>query len=200
MNDLLSKGAPWSVMIAEHSYSFDADFRNFIKFEQLITDERITDEVLRYALMIRLFYEEAPPAGYEEVAINHILDIYKGGLMERPKDRSIKAKERIYDFSDDAEFIYSAFYADYNIDLLTVPRLHWWTFKMLFIGLKPDNLITKIMEYRAADISKMKGEQKQHYQKMKNTYKLKTATAMQDKRLKLIQERLLAGQSIEDLI
>lgn len=51
-------------------------------------------------------------------------------------------------------------------------KLHWYKFRTLFVGLKEDNVMTKIMKYRSADTSKMDGEEKKYYERMKKLYKL----------------------------
>lgn len=198
MNNLLTSNAPWSVSIAEHSYKFDADFRNFIKFEMLLNDPEITDEFERYRYMVRLFFVEIPPVEYAEETVQRIVEIYQGGVGSERKSSS-KSKEPVYDLVQDSDLIYSAFQSDYKIDLNSIPQLHWWKFKALFLGLKADNLLVKIMEYRGADTSKMKGEQKQHYEKMRQTYMLKKISK-NDSLIKQIEERLMRGESIADLI
>lgn len=61
----------------------------------------------------------------------------------------------------------------YGINLQTIPYLHWWEFKALFTGLKEDNLIVKIMGYRAMDLSKIKDkDEKKYYKKLKRLYAL----------------------------
>ena len=81
--------------------------------------------------------------------------------------------KQIYSYEFDDELIYSAFRDQYRINLQTIPYLHWWEFKAMFSGLKEDNLIVKIMGYRAMDLSKIKDkEEKKYYKKLKKLYAL----------------------------
>ena len=83
--------------------------------------------------------------------------------------------------------------ADYRIDLNDVEFLHWWKFRALFTGLKPDNLICKIMDYRAADLSKLKGEERKFYQKMQKQYALPVPKAEQEKCNAIAETLLISG-------
>lgn len=63
--------------------------------------------------------------------------------------------------------------SQYNIDLQDAVSLHWWKFKAMFQGLNDNNEIVKIMGYRALNLNDIKDkQQKAHYRKLKNLYKL----------------------------
>lgn len=175
---LLTEKAPLSVEIGGQDYEFDADFRNCIRFEQLMFDPAVPED-LRGVLALNLFYPEIPPDLPE--AINKILWVYSAAQEDNRKPRHSGRQKRIYSLEHDADYIFAAFMADYRIDLNEIEFLHWWKFRALFSGLKPDNLICKIMEYRAADLSKLKGEQKKHYQQMQKQYALPIPKAEQEK-------------------
>ena len=44
----------------------------------------------------------------------------------------------------------------YKIDLNSIKYLHWWKFKALFNNLNENIQFSKIMSYRAMDLSKIK--------------------------------------------
>lgn len=187
--NLLTEIAPRSVEIEGREYEIDADFRNCIKFEQLMFDPDIQDD-LRGVLVLNLFYPEIPqavPAAFEK-----ILWLYSAGQKQQ-KSSNTSRQKRIYSFEYDADYIFAAFLADYRIDLNDVDFLHWWKFRALFAGLKPDNLICKIMDYRAADLSKLKGEERKFYQKMQKQYALPTPKAEQEKCDEIAEALLNSG-------
>lgn len=190
---LLTEIAPWSVDIKGQNYFFDSDFRNFIKFETLMEDSGI-DEQKKGELALNLFFDEIPTdiAG----AFACILTFYSPNSESDSKNQSAGKQKRIYSFEYDADYIYSAFLADYGIDLQDIEQLHWWKFRALFKGLKPDNMICKIMEYRATDLSKLKGEEKKFYQKMQKQFALPVPKSEQEKRDR-IAEALMNGESLE---
>ena len=75
----------------------------------------------------------------------------------------------------DADYIYSAFMSQYNIDLQDIEYLHWWKFRALFDSLNENNRLSKIIQYRSMDLSKIKDkEQKKFYKNMKKLYKIDT--------------------------
>ena len=193
--NLLTEIAPLSVEIAGREYEIDADFRNCIRFEQLMFDPTVDDN-MRGNLALNLFYPEIPqdiPAAFQK-----ILWLYSAGQAQQKASGNGKQK-RIYSFEHDADYIFAAFMADYGIDLNAVEFLHWWKFRALFVGLKPDNLICKIMEFRAADLNQLKGEQKKFYQKMQRQYALPIPQAEQEKCDK-VAEALMQGGNISEVL
>ncbi|MBE6745733.1 MAG: hypothetical protein E7569_16150 [Ruminococcaceae bacterium] len=188
---LLTEVSPRSVMIEGQEYEIDADFRNCIRFEQLMFDPDIQDD-LRGVLALNLFYPEIPQN--VQAAFEHILRLYSAGQgQEQRKASGNSQQKRIYSFEHDSEYIFAAFMADYRIDLNDVEFLHWWKFRALFTGLKPDNLICKIMDYRAADLSKLKGEERKFYQKMQKQYALPVPKAEQEKCNAIAETLLISG-------
>lgn len=188
---LLTEVAPQSVMIEGQEYEIDADFRNCIRFEQLMFDPDIQDD-LRGILALNLFYPEIPQN--VQAAFEHILRLYSAAQgQEQRKASGNSQQKRIYSFEHDSEYIFAAFMADYRIDLNEIEFLHWWKFRALFAGLKPDNLICKIMEYRAADLSKLKGEERKFYQKMQKQYALPVPKAEQEKCNAIAETLLISG-------
>lgn len=189
--NLITEIAPQSVEIGGHDYEIDADFRNCIKFEILMFDPAL-DENSRGAFALNLFYPEIPqdiPAAFEK-----ILWLYAAEQEEKKTSGSGRQK-RIYSFEYDSEYIFAAFMADYGIDLNEIEFLHWWKFRALFAGLKPDNLICKIMEYRGADLSKLKGEERKFYEKMQKQYAIPMPKAEQEK-CNQIADALMNGRDI----
>ena len=166
--NLITEVAPLSIEIGGVDYAIDADFRNCIRFEQLMFDPALNDDT-RWALALNLFFPNIPQD--IQAALQKILWLYAADQEEKKTSGSGRQK-RIYSFEHDSEYIFAAFYSDYGIDLNEIEFLHWWKFRALFAGLKPDNLICKIMEYRGADLSKLKGEEKKFYQKMQKQYAL----------------------------
>lgn len=167
--NLLLDCAPEFVEINGVEYEIDADFRNCIKFEQLMFDPDISDN-LRGTLALRLFYPNIPPD--TAAAFEKIIWLYSCGEKAKQGISGGKSGKKVYSYEEDGGYIFAAFLADYKIDLEAVEHLHWWKFRAMFDSLRSENMICKIMEYRTADISKMKDEQKQFYQDMKKLYAL----------------------------
>ncbi|WP_099205886.1 bacteriophage Gp15 family protein [Scatolibacter rhodanostii] len=188
--NLLTEIAPQSVRIEGQDYFFDADFRNVIKFEMLMEDSTI-DEQTKGFLALNLFFEDIPTDIAS--AFDCILSLYSPEAETDNKKTGTGKQKRIYSFEHDSDYIYAAFLADYGIDLQETEYLHWWKFRALFKGLKPDNMICKIMEYRAADLSKLKGEEKKFYQRMQRQFALPISKSEQEK-LDVVADFLMGGK------
>lgn len=194
--NLLLDLAPQSVEIGGHSYEFDADFRNFIKLELLFDEEDLPDEA-RLWMALNLFYPKIPDDYI--AAMQKVINIYSYAANEKSKSSGSGSQMRIYSFEYDADYIFAAFMADYRIDLNEIDFLHWWKFRALFAGLKPDNLICKIMECRATDTKSMKGDQKRAVEKMQRQYALPRPKAEQDK-LDEISDVLMRGGNVSEVL
>jgi len=147
------------------------DFRESIKFELLMQDNKINnkDKIL---LALNLYYHEMPKD--IETGIEDMLWFYRTGkeIKTSQKKQNENAKQ-IYSYEFDDELIYDAYKDQYNIDLNSIPYLHWWKFKAMFEGLKNDNKIVEIMGYRAIDLGKIKDkDEKARYKKLKKLYAL----------------------------
>lgn len=179
--NILIDTIPRSVFIDNVEYKINTDFRISIMFELLMQDNRYSDNE-KIALAINLYYP-VKPVNLEK-AVKMLLWFYKcGDEKEINNDRSERVED-IYSFKYDDEYIYSAFLDQYGIDLQDIEHLHWWKFRALFKGLKEDNLINKIMGYRAIKINdKMSNGEKEFYRKMKEIYRLPDNRTQEEKEI-----------------
>lgn len=172
---------PVEVEIEGIKYEINSSFRTSLLFLSLMEDAEV-DNVEKIQLALELYYPIVPKNINK--AIEKIKWFYKCGKdikQSKSKSTSNKNNEKILDYEEDADYIYSAFMSQYNIDLQDIEYLHWWKFQSLFNGLKDDNKICEIMKYRSIDISKIKDkEQKKFYKDMKNLYKLDQKISNED--------------------
>ena len=157
------------------------DFRESIKFELLMQDNKINKKQ-KVFLALNLYYYEIPKD--IENAIEEMLWFYRAGKEIKTSQLNINKNEQkqIYSYEFDDELIYDAFKYQYNIDLNSIKYLHWWKFKAMFNGLKDDNKIIQVMGYRAIDLSKIKDkEEKARYKKLKKIYSLPDMRTQQQK-------------------
>lgn len=172
-------------VISPNGYKLSTDFRNAMRFEILMQDNKI-DKELKIKLALNLFYENIPSDVIK--AINDVIWFYSGEdnklVKENKKTSNNSFSRGIYSFEFDSEYIFSAFLDQYGIDLNSIEYLHWWKFKAMFKSLKEDNQIVKIMGYRAIDLSKIKDkDEKKRYKELKKVY------ALPDMRTKEQKER-----------
>ena len=176
---------PSSVKIDGTEYEINSDFRTSVLFSLLMEDDNLSEEE-KVLQALNLYYPVIPD-NLEE-AIEQIKWFYSCGKLDNPignkKARAISKK--VFDFEVDANYIYSAFMSQYNIDLQDIEQLHWWKFKALLEGLKEDNKLSKIIEYRSVDLSKIKDkEQRKFYKDMQKQYSLNKESKEE---LKLLEE------------
>lgn len=146
------------------------DFRNMIRFEQLMKEADVWD-IQKAIKALGLLYSELPDD--IEQGIKSLGWFYRRG--EEPQKEEKKTPEA-YDFDFDADDINSAFLSVYGIRLPTLPArdLHWWEFYSLLVGLPPDTPIKEKMYYRAVDINKITDKhEKKRAQKLKKAYAIK---------------------------
>ena len=151
-------------------FKIRTDFRESIKFELLMQDNKIEDTE-KIAIALNLYYYEIPEN--IEKAIEEMLWFYRCGKEIKASQSGNIKNNQIYSYEFDDAYIYSAYKDQYKIDLNTIRYLHWWKFKAMFEGLKEDNKIVEIMGYRAIDLGKIKDkDEKVRYKKLKKIYAL----------------------------
>lgn len=115
---------------------------------------------------------------------NKILLNVFGMLFEKEKHSSDKKK--IFDFEQDAKYIYAAFMQAYNIDLFDIKKLHWWKFISLFNGLPQNTKIMQIIDIRTKPIpqrTKYNNEYVTNLIKLKAEYQLKLSEEEREKEI-----------------
>lgn len=166
MNILLMDGLPNEY----EGIPISTDFRNMINVDLIMNDDDLNDHEKLIAALTQL-YPEIP--GDIETAVKGLSWFFSGGIEAEQGGGSGKRIARAFDFDQDANMIYAAFYATYGISLTTIKYMHWWEFKALFEGLPEDTQIKKVMYYRTADTSEVSKTEKTHIEKMRKLFKLK---------------------------
>nr|DAZ26003.1 MAG TPA: hypothetical protein [Caudoviricetes sp.] len=166
---ILTDKLPDYVVVEGREYQVYTDYRNWVNIELMLSSGTTTAEGL--AEVLELCYVDALPPSLD-LALQGLYKFYTCGKQPVEKSHKLSKNKAIYNFDVDAEYIYSAFLSQYQIDLQTAD-LHWWTFRSLFTSLNEDNMIVKIMQYRVMDISKIKDkQQKAYYRKLKRKFAL----------------------------
>ena len=159
---------PEAVEIAGEQWKIETDFRHWAQFERLMLCDAVTPED-KVQETYDLLYPVLPDD--PQTAIDKVVWFWRCGI-EHGGGSGVGASKQIYDLELDSGYIYSAFMADYGIDIEAIKTMHWWKFRHLMYNLRPDNLFCRILDYRGADLSKKKGEEKRHYEKMRKYYAL----------------------------
>lgn len=195
MNMLLDT-VPDSLTIDGIVYKINTDFRVWIKFENLLTEDNESEDVFSKILSL-IFCDKIPPNRANEETVDRILWFYQCGKKRRSV--SCGSGKEVFSYDYDDGYICAAFMEQYHIDL-NETNMHWWKFHALMLSLSDSTEFVKIMGYRSIEISsKMTAEQKSFYQKMKQRFKLPVKKELQQKYTD-IENALINGESIDNLI
>lgn len=194
--NMLVDSVPESLTIAGTEYKINTDYRIWLKFESLLSDESQNSEVTLLDIKKLIFKSELPHDSDDEETTEQILWFYRCG---KPEQKGGKSSKQIFDYDYDDGYICAAFIEQYNIDIETA-KMHWWKFHALMLSLSENTEFVKILGYRTIDItSKMPAAQKAFYQKMKNHYKLPVKKEEQQ-RINAIEDALINGEPIDNLL
>lgn len=153
----------------------DPDYRLLVRFEAAML--RAKDDQAAGPLISRAldgFLGEGWQADYSvQEAFDGLLWFYRGGREPPDASGSATRPELAFDYILDGPQIAAAFQSAYGLDLTSPDtQLHWWRFQALLQGLPPDCPFCKIIEWRTADLTGMKGKQLAFYQSMKTKFAL----------------------------
>lgn len=203
--NLLLNNAPDYVKVDGRKEFLNTDFRTSIRFELLMNDSTKSDEEKLSQAMHLYYGQRSFPGKNIEEAVNKLLWFYTCGKEPEKQDKKETGKKntvskvRVYDYEHDADYIYSAFLQQYNVDLQT-EKIHWWKFKAMFRALTDQCEFVKIMGYRSIEINNnMTKSQKEFYQKMKKLHALPLPKSEVQK-IKAIEDALLNGGDLSAVI
>ena len=161
---------PEAVEVDGRLVFINTDFRFWLLFNELIKNEKTTLLELSFVLKNEVMTIEI---------LNECLKFFQNENTTPKKTNS--SNQKVMDFLEDGEFIYSAFRKNYNINLLK-EQLHWHEFLALYRNLF--NSYKEIISYRSYD-----GNEKD-FLKLKNEWAL---PVKKDKKSKKVISILLHG-------
>lgn len=147
----LYSGYPCEIEVNGVKYPVNTDFRLMMRFE-LASQKKDRDALIK---IISEFYSGNMPDD-PDAAVDGIISFYLCGEKKDTAGGSGNNR-RCYAFDEDSRYICAAFRQQYGIDLNSA-RMHWWEFSSLFAGLTDMTEFVKIMQYRCADVRKIKND------------------------------------------
>lgn len=167
---------------------------NLLKNDQLDYYIRL-DIAIDMLVVDKEILKEIPP----QLVLDFIYDVLKEKLNIDLRQTYVEPTTveeivvPIYDFDEDAEYIYSSFLMDYGIDLIEQQgRLQWDRFLVLFKNLSDETPMGKALYYRTCEIPKYtkdNAEERKRIRKMKKKYELQCAKPLLDKKNQLMYEK-----------
>lgn len=203
MNVLMEK-FPKELEIQGKYCSIGWDFRTILSCNEMI--EQCRNEITEGELLkiLETFYKNC--RHYTEEHVEKMFWFFSCG---REKEKKIFPRKiagindkQPFDFEKDAELIYAGFQQQYGIDLQTT-EMHWWRFMILLENLGEGTRLSKVIEYRTRDTSSkhLSKEERSFYKAMQQYYGLdKKYSKQEDEVLKKIEEALMKGEDITDLL
>ena len=164
---------PDHISIDGINYPINTDYRIMAEFETKINNTDISDKEAFSGIIsetIKKLFLVIPDTDINKV-IKGILKYYRCG-KDMPENNSHDGK-RIYDYDQDSDQIYAAFFQQYGDDLIN-SKMHWWEFRAKFLSLTEDTEFVKILQYRCTDISKIKNaDERDRIRKLQSYFALK---------------------------
>lgn len=145
MNTLIDK-FPTKALIDGKVYELNTDFRNCLKIILAFEDDELLD-FEKAEIMLKNLYGENIPKNTDE-AIRKAIYFLDCGEEDDEKKVGTSNSTRLYSFTKDAKYIYSAIKQTHGIDLESIEYLHWWKFVYLFLDLNPECFFCKIIDLR----------------------------------------------------
>ncbi len=182
---ILTKPLQEEIFVRGKSYPINTDFRVWLEFSELWEDSEASLDTLIKTIKLCFDPEKCRtlPKSPEEM-LRAIMEFYSDCSTKKNEKKSSSnntSKDKIFDFSADADFIYAAFFEQYGIDLLEC-NMHWHKFLALFHGLSEDCRLLKVMGYRNMDLSDIKDSKlRANYQKLKDAYALPDRRTKEEK-------------------
>nr|DAE36333.1 MAG TPA: hypothetical protein [Caudoviricetes sp.] len=176
---------PEALEINGREYPVITDFREWIRFSDMLKSD--IPPKFKLEFLSEMFLEKVPDL-YTEDGIEEVMDAITSFLSlsgtefpdissdeanseeesEEVEYEEQRAKKAIY-YEQDAPYIISAFRREYQIDLLSVPYMHWWKFRMLLDGLSEESQIKKRIYWRTCDVSKMDKKERREILKIRRS-------------------------------
>ena len=167
---------PDSIEYCGKTYPLRTDFKVWLKFHSIVTDkkrtpaEKSTDAILCCFDSKRC--KRLPDTVADTMAV--LLQFFSACTKEE-RGKNIPKSDKVFDFTEDAEYIYSSFFQEYGIDLAK-SSMHWYRFLALLNGLSENTKLRKIIAWRGVNLSDIKDpKMRSFYHSMKSLYRLSGA-------------------------
>lgn len=141
--NILLEPLPTTAEINGVEYELNTDYRVGLEIILTFEDSELT-KTEKYAVLLELLYKNTPPDTLKalEIGIKYL-------NCGEEKEGGGETSDRLYSFTHDARYIYTAIRQSHGIDLETVEYLHWWKFCYLFQDLREDCFFSRIIDLRS---------------------------------------------------
>lgn len=174
MINILFEKLPDTVEISGKFYEIATDFRDWIAFFDMMSDECF-DKKQKMLTALQWFTNEIP--NDISGAYNALTEFASCSEIKKTSEKSADSPSTpVLSWLYDSAYVLGAFRQIYNIDLIHINYMHWWEFSALFEALPEDTPIKKRIAYRQVRISDIKDKNER-----KRILKIKRAVAFPHK-------------------
>ncbi len=146
--NILTDRLPKAIRVNGTVYPINSDFRDCLRIILAFEDNDLT-WLEKQAVLLENLYEQQPSEGDIQEAIRKGVKFLDGGDEGEQEDKAKPLSERrLYSFSKDGRFIFTAFQQTHGIDLQNTEYLHWWHFLTLFLDLGSETLFCSLVGLR----------------------------------------------------
>lgn len=164
----------------------ETDFRTWLKFQRLLTDEHV--------LWLGIFPNEEPPAWPWFQAA---LEFLKSENLA-PKGTGGRSKRRTLDMFIDGDYIVASFQQAYGIDLTDSELdMHWHRFLALLRGLPKDTKLAEVMGWRAYERRDSKRKPEEVYVDLREMWELPKVQTVDSQDVIAWQKQVFGGITYE---
>lgn len=164
MMNILYEPFPDCIQADGREFQVLTDFREWIRFSDLVSDKELTGEEKATLMADWLL---TPVDCITEDIVNALYAFYRAQELEpdpmhQEDEEDEQEKEPlppsppVFSWGIDARFILGDFRRYYGMDLLEIKYLHWWKFKSLLAALPDDSQCQKRIAYRSVNLSEIK--------------------------------------------
>lgn len=166
---------PESININNNDYDIVTDFREWIKWLDMLNDKELCIAEKMY--FTREMFINGCEEPFEDIIENFttfIAGAPTDGALSESRGDVARTKKKLLSYNYDAKYIIPDFLKNYGIDLLNDRiYLHWWKFRILLDGLPEETMTKKVIYYRSVDLSKIKDkDERSRLRRIKDSIKL----------------------------
>lgn len=145
----LQNSLPNTIVVNGREFSIKTDFRYWLLFDEIRREPNLQVSDLAF-----LFDGEMPDLADIKETMHRLMAFFTN---PNSTPRGKGGKEKLMDYQEDGEFLYSSFLMAYGIDLLDKNlSLHWHQFKALAIGLPKHTMMREVIAMRGYTDDKRK--------------------------------------------
>ncbi len=148
--NVLIDNFPTKVDLKGNIYEINTDFRVGLNIMMLYEDDSL-NVYEKTEIMLELLYKSKIPEELKDIAVEKAMLFLDAGDNKKNEtinnEYNIKPK-RVYSFTQDAKYIYSAIKKSHGVDLENIKYLHWWKFVYYFFDLDEKSFFSQMIYLR----------------------------------------------------